>query len=118
MPPTPSHCHRNLDSGLHSRAMAATSSRHPWVWAALYFTFGLTFGVPSIALGCLASRAGGPISAIAAVVGMTFLASGWKFVWAPLGDYTLSRKRWYRIAIAFVSVGFIAMTLLPITPRT
>jgi MFS transporter, PAT family, beta-lactamase induction signal transducer AmpG len=97
--------------------MAASSSRHPWVWAVLYFPFGLTFGVPSIALGYLASRAGVPVSAIAAVVGMTFLASGWKFVWAPLGDYTLSRKRWYRIAISFVSLGFIAMTLLPITPR-
>lgn len=98
--------------------MATPPSRHPWVWAVLYFPFGLTFGVPSIALGYLASRAGVPVSAIAAVIGMTFLASGWKFVWAPLGDYTLSRKRWYRIAISLVSVGFIAMTLLPITPRT
>ena len=92
--------------------------RHPWVWAVLYFPFGLTFGFPSIALGYLASRAGVPVSDIAGVIGMTWLASGWKFIWAPLGDYTLSRKRWYRIAVALVSVGFIAMSALPLTTRT
>jgi MFS family permease len=89
---------------------------HPWVWSVLYFPFGLTFGFPSIALGYLASRAGVPVGAIAGVVGMTWLASGWKFVWAPLGDYTLDRKRWYLIAISVVSVGFVTMTLVPLTP--
>jgi MFS transporter, PAT family, beta-lactamase induction signal transducer AmpG len=93
-------------------------SRHPWIWAALYFPFGLTFGFPAIALGYLASRAGVPVSAIAGVVGMSWLASGWKFVWAPLGDYTLSRKRWYRIAIACVSVGFVAMASVPLRAGT
>lgn len=93
------------------------AARHPWVWAVLYFPYGLTFGFPSIALGYLASRAGIPISAIAGVIGMTYLAAGWKFVWAPLGDYTLSRKRWYLIAITLVSVGFIAMATVPLTPR-
>src|SRR5512144_201059 len=92
--------------------------RHPWVWALLYFPFGLTIGFPSIAIGYLASRAGVPVSAIAGVVGMTWLASGWKFTWAPLGDYTLTRKRWYLIAISLVSVGFVTMASLPITPAT
>jgi MFS family permease len=84
----------------------------------LYFPFGLTFGFPTIALGYLARRAGVPVSDIAVVVGMTWLTSGWKFTWAPLGDYTLSRKRWYRIAITLVSAGFIGMSALPLTPRT
>ncbi len=88
--------------------------RHPWVWSVLYFPFGLTFGFPSIALGYLASRAGVPVAQIAGVVGMTWLASGWKFLWAPLGDYTLDRKRWYRIAVAVVSLGFVGMTLVPL----
>src|ERR1043166_1980019 len=117
--------------------------RHPFVWAVLYFPFGLTFGFPSIALGYLASRARvagsseGPalgttlallgldsnrdavsVSTIAGVICMTWLASGWKFTWAPLGDYTLSRKKWYRIAISLVSVGFIAMSLVPLRPAT
>ena len=92
--------------------------RHPWVWAVLYFPFGLTIGFPSIALGYLASRAGVSVSVIAGVIGMAWLASGWKFAWAPLGDYTLSRKKWYRIAISLVSVGFIAMSVVPLKPST
>jgi len=94
------------------------AARHPWVWAVLYFPFGLSFGFPNIAIGYLASRAGVPVSAIAGVVGMTFLASGWKFVWAPIGDYTLTRKRWYLIAISLVGVGLVAMTAVPLTRAT
>ncbi len=94
------------------------AARHPWVWAVLYFPFGLSFGFPSIALGYLAVKAGVSVSAIAGVVGMTLLASGWKFLWAPIGDYTLSRKRWYVIAIVMVSAGFVAITLVPLSPST
>jgi PAT family beta-lactamase induction signal transducer AmpG len=93
-------------------------ARPPWVWFVLYFPFGLTFGFPSIGLGFLAARSGVSVGDIAGVVGMTWLASGWKWVWAPLGDYTLSRKLWYWIAITLVSVGFVAMSSLPLSPRT
>ena len=92
--------------------------RHPWVWAVLYFPYGLTFGFPAIATGFLARRAGLPLSAIAGVVGMSFLAAGWKFVWAPLGDYTLSRKRWYLLAVAMISAGLIALTTVPLSAGT
>ncbi len=94
------------------------AARHPWVWAVLYFPYGLSFGFPSIALGYLAARAGVSVSAIAGVVGMSLLAAGWKFVWAPIGDYTLRRKRWYLIAIATVSVGFLAITIVPLAQTT
>jgi MFS transporter, PAT family, beta-lactamase induction signal transducer AmpG len=99
-------------------AIGPTVARHPWVWAVLYFPYGLSFGFPSIALGYLAVRAGVSVSAIAGVVGMALLAAGWKFLWAPIGDYTLSRKRWYLIAIAAVSLGFLAITVIPISPGT
>jgi MFS family permease len=49
---------------------------------------------------------------------MTFLANGWKFLWAPVGDYTLSRKSWYLIAVSLVALGLLAMTGLPVSPRT
>lgn len=97
---------------------SSPAARHPWVWAVLYFPFGMSFGFPSIALGYLAVRAGVSVSAIAGVVGMTLLASGWKFVWAPVGDYTLTRKAWYLIAIATVSAGFIAITVVPLSRQT
>jgi MFS family permease len=91
---------------------------HPWVWAVLYFPLGLAIGFPSVALGYLGARADLSVSVIAGIVGMTFLASGWKFIWAPIGDYTLSRKAWYVIAITVVAAGLLAMTCIPISSRT
>jgi PAT family beta-lactamase induction signal transducer AmpG len=91
---------------------------HPFVWAVLYFPLGLAIGFPSVALGYLGSRAGLAVSAIAGIVGMTFLANGWKFVWAPIGDCTLSRKSWYLIAVSLVASGLLAMTVVPISPRS
>ena len=90
---------------------------HPWLFAVLYFPYGLTIGFPAIALGFLGRRAGLSTSAIAGVVGMSFLASGWKFLWAPVGDYTLTRKRWYLLAVALISAGLIALTVIPLSPR-
>jgi MFS family permease len=91
---------------------------HPWVWSVLYFPLGLAIGFPSVALGYLGSRAGLDVSAVAAIVGMTFLASGWKFLWAPIGDYTLTRKRWYLISVALVAAGLMAMTVIPLSAGT
>jgi MFS family permease len=100
---------------MHSSARA---TRHPWVWAILYVPYGLTVGFPAIALGFLGRRAGVPVSVMAGVLGMPLLAAGWKFVWAPVGDYTLSRKRWYLLAVATISAGFLALTTVPLSART
>jgi MFS family permease len=97
---------------------SARAARHPWVWAVLYFPYGLTVGFPAIALGFLGRRAGVPVSVMAGVLGMPLLAAGWKFVWAPIGDYTLSRKRWYLLAVATISAGFLALTTVPLSART
>jgi MFS family permease len=91
---------------------------HPWVWAVLYFPLGLAIGYPSVALGYLGARSGLRVSVIAGIVGMTFLANGWKFLWAPIGDYTLSRKSWYLLAVSLVALGLLVMTCLPIMART
>ncbi len=118
MPPAESMMPEELLPPVADGGAASPAARHPWVWAVLYFPYGLSFGFPSIALGYLAVRAGVSVSAIAGVVGMALLAAGWKFVWAPIGDYTLSRKRWYLIAIATVSVGFLAITIVPLSQAT
>lgn len=88
------------------------------MWAVLYFPLGLAIGFPSVALGYLGARAGLGVSVVAAIIGMTFLANGWKFLWAPLGDYTLSRKAWYLISASLVALGLFAMTAIPIASRT
>lgn len=86
---------------------------HPWVFAVLYFPMGLTIGYPSVALGYLASRAGLPVSTSAAIVGMAFFAHAFKFVWAPLGDATLTRKTWYLLAVAAIALGLFVLTVTP-----
>ena len=97
---------------------AAAGAQHPWVYAVLYFPMGLMLGYPSVALGYLGSRAGLPIASIAAIVGMSFLPHGFKFIWAPLGDYTLARKPWYLIAASGMAIGVFAITVTPISART
>lgn len=91
---------------------------HPWRYAALYFPMGLMIGYPSVALGYLSSRAGLPVSAAAAMVGSAFFAHAFKFLWAPLADYSLSRKAWYRIAIAVMCVVIVALTVTPMHEST
>jgi MFS family permease len=58
------------------------------------------------------------VSAIAGIVGMTFIGGGWKFLWAPIGDYTLSRKTWYRLAMGGIAIGLVSMTAIPLTRAT
>jgi MFS family permease len=78
----------------------------------------MAIGYPSVALGYLGSQAGLTVGAVAAIVGMTFVASGWKFLWAPIGDYTLSRKAWYIIAVSLVAIGLAALTVIPVSAKT
>ena len=93
-------------------------SPHPWRYAALYFPMGLMIGYPSVALGYLSARAGFPVSTAASMVGMAFFAHAFKFIWAPLADYSLSRKAWYRIAIAVMATVLLALTATPMRAST
>lgn len=52
-------------------------------------------------------------SAAASVVGMAFFAHAFKFLWAPLADYSLTRKTWYRLAITVMCVVLVALTATP-----
>jgi MFS family permease len=98
--------------------MQHRTAQHPWVYAVLYFPMGLMLGYPSVALGYLGSKAGIPVSSIATIVGMSFFAHGFKFIWAPVGDYTLSRKKWYVIAASLMACGIFSITVTPISERT
>ena len=98
--------------------MTVRRAPHPVVFAVLYFPVGLMIGYPSVALGYLGARSGLPVSAVAAIVGTAFFAHSFKFLWAPLGDYSLSRKAWYLIAASAMAVGIFAMSVTPISPRT
>lgn len=92
--------------------------RHPSLFAILYFPYGLMVGVPAVMLGWLATRAGLPVSVAATIVGIAFAPAAFKFLWAPVGDLTLNRKRWYVIANACCASAFFAMCTIPLSQRT
>jgi MFS family permease len=91
---------------------------HPWRYAALYFPMGLMIGYPSVALGYLSAQEGLPVSAAASIVGMAFFPHAFKFLWAPLADYSLSRKTWYRIAIAVMGAVLVGIAATPMREAT
>ena len=98
--------------------MTERTAPHPFVYAVLYFPLGLMIGYPSVALGYLGAKAGLPVSAVAAIVGTAFFAHSFKFVWAPVGDYSLSRKKWYVIAASVMAAGIFTMSVTPISTST
>lgn len=91
---------------------------HPALFGILYFPYGLMVGVPAVMLGWLATRAGLPVSAAATIVGIAFAPAAFKFLWAPVGDLTLTRKRWYVLANACCAAAFFAMCAIPMGART
>ena len=91
---------------------------HPWRYAALYFPMGLMIGYPSVALGYLAAQAGLPVSTAAGLVGTAFFAHAFKFLWAPLVDYSLTRKTWYRLAAAVMCAVLVAISATPLDAST
>lgn len=91
---------------------------HPALFGILYFPYGLMVGVPAVMLGWLATRAGLPVSAAATIVGIAFAPAAFKFLWAPVGDLTLSRKRWYLLANACCAIAFFAMCVIPMSEKT
>lgn len=91
---------------------------HPALFGILYFPYGLMIGVPAVMLGWLATRAGLPVSAAATIVGIAFAPAAFKFLWAPIGDLTLTRKRWYVLANACCALAFFGMCVIPMSART
>ena len=90
----------------------------PWSFFVLVLPFGASFGFVSGAFPLLARQHGVAVEAIAAVVAAAFLPHAPKFLWAPLVDMTWSRKTWYVVSLALVSLGTFASMAMPISAPT
>ena len=66
-------------------------------------------GYFSVTLGYLLAQAGVTTQAVAALIAVYFVPQTWKFLWAPVADLTLTRKRWYVLSVALCALGFIAL---------
>lgn len=87
----------------------------PWAWMFLYLPFGATSGFVSLMLGALLRGQGLKDDAIATIVALNLLPHTWKFLWAPIADSTLTRKRWYLISNLGSSATILALAFIPVT---
>ena len=93
--------------------MTAPRAAHPAVYLALIIPFGVLSGYGSVTLGYALGQAGVTAAGVAGLVAAYFLPQTWKFLWAPVADLTLTRKRWYVLAALLLALGFIATGVIP-----
>jgi hypothetical protein len=66
----------------------------------------------------MATRVGLTVEQGALLIATAMFPNVWKFLWAPVADKTLSRKRWYMLSVVVSAVGLFAMATLPLGPAT
>lgn len=93
----------------------AASARfpHPVVYGLLILPYGASAGFVTVVLTYLASKAGLGETTVATLTAVWFLPHAWKFLYAPLADTTLDRRRWYGMALCLVTLGTVGSALIP-----
>jgi MFS transporter, PAT family, beta-lactamase induction signal transducer AmpG len=95
------------------RLPLASSTPHPAAFMILIIPFGVMSGYLSVTIVYLLTQAGVSVDASGALVGLSYLPHSWKFLWAPIADTTLTRKRWYLIAALVSALGIYATGAVP-----
>ncbi|MCA9493815.1 MAG: MFS transporter [Myxococcales bacterium] len=102
-----------------SHAAGAPQPRiHPSAYMALILPFGATGGFVGVSLAYLATKNGLSVEQGALLVSASMFPNVWKFLWAPIADITLTRKRWYAIACTLCAIGMTGMATIPLGPST
>ena len=115
---TPEIAARAASAGAPLTGLLVSRAPHPVVWTVLYLPFGALGGFVSVALTFLATQHGLSISEGALLNGAQLLTQWLKWIWAPLVDITLSRRKWYVISTGLSAVGVLAMSAVPLGPGT
>ncbi len=88
---------------------------HPSAFAALIIPFGAMSGFVSVSMAFLCTRHGLSVEDGALLVASGMFPHVWKFLWAPIADTTLSRKRWYLISVVLCALGITSMSAIPLS---
>jgi MFS transporter, PAT family, beta-lactamase induction signal transducer AmpG len=115
---TPEISARAVSAAAPLTRLLVSRAPHPVVWTVLYLPFGALGGFVSVALTFLATQHGLSISEGALLNGAQLLTQWLKWIWAPLVDITLSRRKWYVISTSLSAVGVLAMSAVPLGPGT
>src|SRR5690349_9520689 len=98
-----------------SDAGASPRPPHPFAYTLLIVPFGAVSGYGSVAMAFLCTRFNLSVEDGAMLIAAGMFPHVWKFLWAPVVDTTLSRKRWYHISVALCAVGITAMSAVPMS---
>lgn len=85
---------------------------HPSVYLFLILPFGAVVGYLTVALSYSLAHSGMPVEQIGALIAIYYLPQTWKFLWAPIVDTTLTRKRWYLIGAGTSALSVLSMGAL------
>lgn len=70
-------------------------------------------GYLSVAIGYQLTQAGVSVEQVAELLAFSYIPQTWKFLWAPVADTTLSRKRWYLVAGLVSALGIFVTGAVP-----
>jgi len=90
-----------------SSAAPTQAMPHPVVFLLLIIPFGLGSGYLTVTLGFQLAQKGVAAADIAGLIALSYLPHTWKFLWAPLVDTTLTRKRWYVMSSVVTGLGMV-----------
>ena len=103
---------------LHEGPLDGRRPPHPLAYTILIIPFGASGGFATVALAFLATKVGLTVEQGAGLVAAAIFPNVWKFFWSPIGDKTLTRKRWYVLSCIACALGTFAMATLPLGPKT
>lgn len=94
-------------------SIEAPKNSHPLVYLLLIIPFGASMGFLTVTIVYLLGRAGVDAVAIAALVALSFLPHTLKFLYAPLVDLTLTRKKWFGLSSITSAVSLAMLGWVP-----
>ncbi|MEJ6000700.1 MFS transporter [Paucibacter soli] len=88
---------------------------HPAYFMFLIAPFGASSGFTGVCVAYLLAQAHVSAELIAAMLALHYIPQTWKFLWAPVIDLTLTRKRWFAIGMVCLVLSMLALGLQPLS---
>lgn len=90
---------------------------HPAAYTVLIAPFGAIGGYVTVAMAFLCTRHELSVQDGALLIASGMFPNVWKFLWAPVADTTLTRKKWYLLSVLFCALGVTAMSAIPMDKK-
>src|SRR5687768_8515488 len=96
-------------------AWVTEKSPPPWLWCILMLPYGIAGGFVSVTIAARAEAAGIDVESAGALAAIVLLPHTWKFLWSPLTDITLTKRRWYIGSNVLGAIGTALFAFIPVT---